>query len=305
MTDTGIEGIPGAETWRMIEPVLKGWSDDRKYYIEAKEGNKLLLRLSAGKTFARKQDEFALIKRFNQLDFPMSQALGFGTFSGTGREEQVYMLLTWVEGVPLEDRLTALAPEEQYKLGMEAGRILKRIHSIPCGHDLTGWETAMQAKMLRRIKEYEDCPYHLEDDEQAIHYVKENIGLIHNVEKVWHHGDFHVGNLIYTPEGGIGVIDFNRWDTGDYAEEFYKVQFFDRELSVSFAKGKLDGYFAGSPPDAFWRRQALYVAYSSLFSIKWAIPFGMDEIQGMMTRGRQAFQDYDAFRRYIPRWYTD
>ncbi|MNN25959.1 Phosphotransferase enzyme family protein [compost metagenome] len=305
MTDVSIQGIPGADTWRTIEPVLKGWSDDKKVYIEDIEGNKLLLRLSAGNTFARKQDEFALIKRFNELDFPMSQALSFGTCGGAGREEQVYMLLTWVEGIPLEECLTALAPEEQYKLGMEAGRILKRIHSIPSGNDLSGWETAMQAKMLRRIKEYEDCPYHLDGDEQAIHYVKENIGLIHNVEKVCHHGDFHVGNLIYTPEGGIGVIDFNRWDTGDYAEEFYKVQFFDRELSIPFAKGKLDGYFAGSPPEAFWRRQALYVAYSSLFSIKWAIPFGMDEIQGMMARGRQAFQDYDAFHRYIPRWYTD
>lgn len=305
MTDAGIQGIPGADRWRSIEPVLKGWSNDKKFYIEDNEGNKLLLRLSPGKAFARRQDEFALIKRLNQLGFPMSQAVSFGTCSSAGREELVYMLLTWVEGIPLDDCLAALTPEEQYKLGVEAGGILRRIHSIRNDHDLTGWEEAMQAKILSRIKEYEDCPYHLKGDEQAIHYVKENIGSIHNVEKVYNHGDYHVGNLIYTPEGGIGVIDFNRWDIGDYAEEFYKVQFFDRELSVPFARGKLDGYFAGPPPEAFWRRQALYVAYSSLFSIKWAIPYGMADITSMMERGRQAFLDYDDFQRSIPRWYTE
>lgn len=135
------------------------------------------------------------------------------------------MLLTWVEGRPLEDCLLTLTAKEQYELGVEAGKILKLMHSIPNCNDLPQWEVQMQAKILARIKEYEDCPYHLEGDEQAIAYVKENIGLIDNVKKVYQHGDFHMGNLIYTPEGGIGVIDFNRWDNGDYVEEFYKLQF--------------------------------------------------------------------------------
>lgn len=301
MTDISMPGIPGAETWQRIEPVLKGWSADKKYYIEDNDGAKLLLRLSAANTLERKTAEFAIIRKFNELDFPMSRALRFGTCT----DGQVYMLLTWVEGMPLEDCLVDLPVQEQYKLGAEAGAILRRIHSIRTDQDLWGWEAAMQAKILRRIREYEDCSYRLENDAVAIRYVQENIGLIHNVEKVYHHGDFHAGNLLYTPEGGIGVIDFNRWDIADYAEEFYKVQFFDRKLSIPFAKGKLDGYFAGPPPEVFWQRQALYVAYSSLFSIKWAIPFGEAEVQGMMDIAGQAFSDYDDFHRLIPRWYAE
>ncbi|OKP74631.1 hypothetical protein A3842_20470 [Paenibacillus sp. P3E] len=170
---------------------------------------------------------------------------------------------------------------------------------------LPHYEAEMQAKILSRIKEYEECPYHLEGDQQVIAFVRQNISEIHNVEKVHHHGDFHVGNQIYTTEGRIGVIDFNRWDIGDYAEEFYKIQFFDREQSIPFAKGKLEGYFGGPPPEDFWKRQALYVAYTSLYSIKWSIPYGEADIQDMMERCRLALKDYDQFRRTIPGWYRE
>lgn len=295
-----LSGIHGAESWTIIEPVLKGWSEDKKYYVEDEAGRKLLLRISGIEAFQRKQAEHQVLKLFNELDFPMSRVIDFGT-CGQGR--YTYMLLTWVEGRPLEECLLMLTAKEQYELGVEAGKILKLMHSIPNSNDLPQWEEQMQAKILARIKQYEDCPYHLEGDEQAIAYVKENIGLIHNVKKVYQHGDFHMGNLIYTPEGGIGVIDFNRWDNGDYVEEFYKLQFFDRDRSVPFAVGKLEGYFEGTPPEEFWNRQALYVAYSSLFSIKWSIPFGAADIECMMTRGRMALEDYDYFCRVIPRWY--
>lgn len=301
-----IRGIPGAESWSMVEPVLKGWSSDRKFYVEDVAGHRLLLRLSPGGSLERKQREYEAIRRFNGLNFPMSRVVDFGV-CGEGEGESggpyVYMLLTWVEGVPLEERLPELPPEEQYRLGAEAGKLLKQMHSIPVDEELPHWEAGMQAKILSKIKEYEDCPYHLEGDQQVIAFVRQNIGLIHQVEKVHHHGDFHIGNLIYTPDGRIGVIDFNRWDIGDYAEEFYKLQIFDRELSIPFAKGKLEGYFGGPPSEDFWKRQALYVAYTSLSSIKWSIPYGAADIQDMMERCRLALKDYDDFRRTIPGWY--
>lgn len=293
-------GIPGAESWTTLEPVQKGWSSDAKYYIEDQAGRKLLLRLSAIGNYGRKQKEYEVVKLFNGLNFTMSRVIDIGV---CGQGKFTYMLLTWVEGRPLEECLPALAPEMQYELGVSAGQLLKQLHSIPNVNDLSQWEVRMQAKISSRIDEYVNCPYRLEGDEKAIAYVKQNLGLIHNVEKVYQHGDFHMGNLIYTPEGGIGVIDFNRWDSGDYVEEFYKLQFFDRDRSIPFAKGKLEGYFEGTPPEAFWSRQALYVAYSALFSIQWSIPYGAADIKCMMDRGRMALDDYDYFKRLIPRWY--
>jgi aminoglycoside phosphotransferase (APT) family kinase protein len=298
-----LRAIPGAEAWTKIEPVLKGWSNDKKYYVEDTGDRKLLLRVSDQNAYARMQGEYDLIRRINALDFPMSRIVDFGVW---GEERNTYMLLTWVEGQPLGDCLRSFTEEKQYALGAEAGKILKSIHSVPITADMTHWESYMQAKVLRRVQEYEEsCPCRIAGDELAIAYVKENIGLISQVKKVYQHGDFHIGNHIYTDTGQIGVIDFNRSSSGDYAEEFYKIQAFDRETSIAFARGKLDGYFGGMPPEDFWRRLALYVAYTSLYSIQWAVPFGIEDIEGMQVRCQMAFTDYADFQKIIPRWYAE
>ncbi|GGF90271.1 aminoglycoside phosphotransferase [Paenibacillus albidus] len=295
-----ITGIPGSEAWTVIQPILKGWSSDRKYFIEDKEGQKRLLRLSDRETYDRKREEYEMIQRVNPLDFPMSRAVDFGI---TTQGENIYMLLTWVEGRPLEECLLSFTEQEQYRLGTEAGGILKRIHSIPNYEDLSGWEDRMKQKILDKIKEYEHCPYRIPGDEAALAYVRGNIGLIVDTHKVYQHRDFHIGNLIYTSEGRIGVIDFNRSGSGDYVEEFYKLQSFDRERSLAFAQGKLDGYFGGPPPESFWKRLAVYVAFASLSSIQWAIPYGQEDIEGMQARCELALADYEQFTRVIPGWY--
>ncbi|WP_052339571.1 phosphotransferase family protein [Gorillibacterium massiliense] len=298
-----IRKVPGSADWQWIEPLLKGWSSDRKFEVVDGAGEKRLLRLSDGSHYEGKLGEFAMIRRANRLPFSMSRAVDFGRSPDSGT---VYMLLDWVEGEPLEDVLPSFSSKEQYAAGYEAGGILRQIHRLPLEPGEISreeWTRRMSEKMRRRMRQYEECSYRVEGDEIAAAYVEEQIGLLGEAELVYHHGDYHLGNLIWTPDRHIGVIDFNRWDCGDYAEEFYKVQSFDREVSVPFARGKLDGYFGGPPPEAFWRRQALYVAYASLFSIVWAIPFGAEEIAGMQERCRLALEDYDGFRRLVPKWY--
>lgn len=296
-----ITGIPNSEAWTRIEPVLKGWSSDKKYYVEAGDGQKLLLRLSSREAFERKQAEYEFIEQVNQLDFPMSRVMDCGVCNDG---QNTYMLLTWVEGRPLEECILLFSVAEQYKLGVQTAGVLKQIHSIPNRNNLSNWEANMQAKILARVKNYENFPYRVEGDETAITYIRENIDLLSHVEKVYQHGDFHIGNLIYTTQGQIGVIDFNRCDSGDYVEEFYKLQAFDRERSVPFARGRIHGYFEGEPPKEFWMRMALYVAYSSLFSIVWAIPYGLADIEGMGERCTVALADYDGFKKVVPGWYV-
>lgn len=297
-----VTGIPDQTAWKKFEPVLKGWSSDLKYEVENGEGQRLLLRLSGIVQFDAKLAEYNRVKIINQLDFSMSRAIDFGICNDGNN---TYMLLTWVEGIPLQECLLSYPVTQQYQLGIQAGQILKQIHSIPNEENLCDWERKLQAKILTRVEAYENCSYRVQGDETAIAFVRENIGLLSHLDKVYRHGDYHIGNLLYTDEGQIGVIDFNRCDSGDYVEEFYKMQSFDREWSIPFARGKIKGYFAGEPPEDFWTRQALYVAYSSLFSIVWAIPFGPSEVEGMIARCRVAFEDYENFKRVVPRWYAE
>jgi len=75
--------------------------------------------------------------------------------------------------------------------------------------------------------------------------------LLKNRPQTYQHGDFHIGNLIVTPDNTLGVIDFNRWDYGDPFEEFYKMMLFSRELSIPFAMGQINGYFENRVPNNF------------------------------------------------------
>ena len=283
--------------WRGVEPVAKGWSKDQKFRIRTAAGETLLLRLSDASRLEAKQKEYEIIRKYAALGFPMSQPIDFGVEDG-----QVYMLLSWVDGEDLETVLPRLSEAEQDRLGREAGLILKRIHSIPVDPADQPKQTKRERK-LWQLTQYEQSQLRLDGDETAVQYVKDNIGLIWSQPPVYQHGDFHPGNLIYQPDGSIGVIDFNRWEVGDPWEEFYKLQSFGKEVSVPYCVGQINAYFNGDPPEDFWRVLAVYVAWSSLYSIKWAEQFGSEEIAGMVRRCKAAFADFDDFRRAVPRWY--
>lgn len=291
--------IPQYNSWVKIEKINYGWSDDEKYYIEDKNNEKFLLRITRAENFDNKKKEFNIIQKINQLKFQMSRAIDIGLCNDG---KNVYMLLSWVQGESLENILSSLSREEQYNLGIKAGEILKSIHGIEVDpRDIP--EVNKISKKLRQLQHYENSKYRIANDEIAINYVKENISLLCKGKSVYKHGDFHAGNLIYTPEKNIGVIDFNRWECGDPYEEFYNVQSFDVDLSIPFSIGQLQGYFHGEPPLDFWRVQAVYVAHASLYSIEWAVKYGKEDIDNMTKICQRTFEDYSGFHILIPKWY--
>ena len=291
--------IPGSEGWRSVEPLNKGWSSDRKYIVETGAGERLLLRMSDAGQCEAKRREYAIISKYASIGFPMSMPVDFGEC-----EDGVYTLLTWVEGRDLEDVLPGLPEAEQYRLGRAAGEILRGIHALPVDKRDLPTDTK-RARKLRQLERYEASGVRVPGDEPVIRFAREHIDRIWRQPPVYQHGDFHPGNLIYRPDGTLGVIDFNRWEVGDPFEEFYKLQSFGRELSVPYCAGQIDAYFGDAVPEDFWDALAVYVAHASLFSIAWAEPFGPADVAGMVRRCEMALKDYDGFARRVPRWYVD
>lgn len=119
--------IPFYRGWSLVKKINEGWSNDEKYYVEDKKGNKLLVRLSHIANIEDKKREFDAIKKFNKLSFEMSKAIYFGFCNNN---HDIYMILSCVEGKPLNFCLSDLPKNEQYDLGVKAGRILREIHWI-------------------------------------------------------------------------------------------------------------------------------------------------------------------------------
>ncbi len=296
-----LKDIGTSNNWESVEMIPGGWSSDRKYLVKTRDQILMLLRLSDIGQYDIKKKEYEIVTKYSKLGFVMSEPIDFGICNNG---KNVYMLLTWVEGLVLESILPNLSELEQYQLGRTAGEILKKIHSQELDAVDVPKKTKKDRKRLQ-LSLYEESSLRVADDEAVIEYVKNNLDLIWREEPVYQHGDYHPGNLIYMNDGSIGVIDFNRWEVGDPYEEFYKLQFFGIESSIPYSIGQIDSYFNDNVPEEFWRTLAVYVAHSSLYSIKWAEKFGQDDVNSMVKRYHRALEDYSYFQDFIPRWYSD
>lgn len=279
------------------EPINKGWSSDKKYCVTDENGTRYLLRVSDISQYNAKQTEFNMMKQAASFDVPMCQPIEFGTC-----EEGVYSIQSWIDGVDAEEIMPTLSDTEQYVYGLEAGRILQKIHSIPAPDTREDWETWFNRKMDYKINKYKECPIHYENGQAFIDYINENRHLLKGRPQVYQHGDYHIGNMMIDRSGKLYIIDFNRNDYGDPWEEFNRIVW-GAQKSPLFASGMVNGYFDGEVPLEFWKLLALYISSNTLSSVPWAIPFGQEQVNTMLNQAKEVLSWYDNMRNPIPTWY--
>ncbi len=278
-------------------PIDKGWSADKKYKIIDERGTPYLLRISPPEQAARKRAQFEMMQKVAALGVPMCAPVEFGI-----SDEGAHSILAWIDGADAEEVVPTLSDTEQYAFGLRAGEILKMIHRIPAPNSLESWESRMNRKIDRKIEQCRACPVKFEGAEKMIAYISQNRGLLANRPQVYQHGDYHIGNLMFA-DGKPVVIDFDRDDYGDPWEEFNRIVWCAQK-SPLMATGMLDGYFGGTPPEAFWRLLALYICSNTLSSVPWAIPFGRKEIDVMLNQAREVLGWYGGMTRIVPAWYV-
>ena len=107
-------------------PIEKGWSGDRKYRVTTADGQSYLLRVSPPEKEERVKQQFARMQSVAALGIPMCLPLEWGLC-----KEGPYMIQSWIEGEDAEAVLPGLPRPRQYAYGLDAGRILKKIHALP------------------------------------------------------------------------------------------------------------------------------------------------------------------------------
>ncbi len=280
------------------ELIDKGWSCDKKYCVTDRNGTRYLLRVSDISQHDTKRSEFNMMKQVASLGVPMCQPIEFGIC-----EDGVYSIQSWIDGEDAEQVISDYSDAEQYAYGLEAGRILKKIHSIPAPATQEDWETRFNRKIDNKIKKYSECPIQYENGQAFIDYINENRHLLKNRPQVYQHGDYHIGNMMMDRGGQLHIIDFNRSDYGDPWEEFNRIVWCAQK-SPLFASGMVNGYFGGEVPMDFWKLLALYIASNALSSVYWAIPFGQEEVNTMLGQAKEVLRWYDHMRNPVPTWYV-
>ena len=279
------------------KPVDKGWSGDKKYCVTTTDGSKYLLRITSPERAQRFHLGYLRMQEAAALGIPMCLPVEFGQ-----SPEGTYALHSWVEGVDAESYIPTLPAEKQYTYGLDAGRILRKLHSLPAPTDATPWAERFNAKIDRKIKMYSECPIKYENGELFLTFLAENRHLLSDRPQSYQHGDYHIGNMMVDSSGVLTIIDFDRDDFGDPWEEFNRIVWC-AQAAPPFAAGMVDGYFDADVPMAFWRLLALYISSNTLSSLPWAVGFGEKEITIMRSQAAQVLSWYDNMKNPIPTWY--
>ncbi len=293
------EDIPLSHTFIDIRPINKGMSGDKKYCIVTNENKHLLLRVSDICELERKKAEYELLKKFYSLDIPMPKPIYFGV--GNDNRE-VYTLLSWVEGEEAEIIVPKLSNDEQYAIGKESGGILRKIHTLPFVETTQTWKERYFSVIDERL-----AAFHKEGDrfpgwEIMMEYIESNRCLLDNRIQVYHHGDYHMGNLILSDNHKVSVIDWHTVDFDNIGDPWYEFNRIGVEYPC-FASGQIDGYFDGNIPDEFWKLLAYYLSVSAVTSIVWAKYFAPKQLKSILKLNTDVLEWFGNMNNTIPVWY--
>ncbi|MHB1484133.1 MAG: GrpB family protein [Saccharofermentanales bacterium] len=285
----------------IIKPVKKGWSIDKKYYVETADGKHMLLRVSDISEIDRKKAEYNMMERVYELGVLTSQPLEFGLCNG---DKSCYSLSGWLDGEDAESVLPLMPETERYFLGMKAGETLRKIHTLPAPVNIEPWGERFRRKMQERLDFYNTHPIKSDKGDIAVRYMLENQHLLDGRPQTFNHGDFGISNMMIMPDGQIGVIDFNYFnsDHGDPWWEFDSIPW-GTEPSFHFYTGLIKGYFEGEPPSDFFKVFSYYLAYDALA----ALCDTSENNQGVPAVGKRHLNNilrwFDNMQNPVPTWY--
>ncbi|MFJ7310750.1 aminoglycoside phosphotransferase family protein [Peribacillus frigoritolerans] len=282
-----------------IEKLTKGYSPDKKYVVYS-DDNKFLLRVGDMEGYQKKKIEFQILNQMQQFNVQSPQPIDIGIIDELN---SCYNIYSYIDGIDAKEAIHTLTVEEQYKIGMEAGRQLSRMHLYEAPSTVNTWYDRAMDKHYRYLSAYQSCGIKIKNDEKIIDFIEKNKQHTKNRPNHFQHDDFHLENIIVKDKQYGGVIDFNNFDWGDPLHDFVTVALFQRELSVPFSMGQIEGYFGNNVPEDFWMLYSIYTGMVIFSSVVWSLRFAPEQLDEMITRLYVVLEDHKNFELLKPTWY--
>lgn len=283
-----------------VVPLGKGTSSDKKFIVTCSSGRKMLLRFSGMDLFERKKEIAALLKALAVEGIPAQRLLDMGVCEVTN---EVYLALEWCEGVDGYAAMPSLTKHKRYELGLRAGAILRKLHTLPAPQQEESWTDRIEFMTRQRILSYRDSGHSFDGDELVMKYLERLLTMIKNrPHHSLRHGDYHFNNIIVSNEKALTLIDWDLCGYGDPWEEFQRTAWV-AATSPDFAVGQLHSYFEGDPPDDFFPALAFYMASCAVGSIAWSAIHKKEFVAYMHDRAIDTVYWFEGFQCFYPKWY--
>jgi len=283
-----------------VERLSKGYSPDKKYVVVDNCEKKYLLRIGGIEEYERKRGEFQILNDIQKYRVQAPQPIDIGILEDLS---VCYNIYSYIDGEDAKESMSSLTEQEQYEIGIEAGRDLSRIHLHPAPSTIKHWNERAMQKHYRYLDEYKNCGIKIDNDDKVINYIESNAHYLKDRPNQFQHDDFHLENIILKDKKYAGVIDFNNYDWGDPFHDFVKVALFSREDSIPFSIGQINGYFNHKIKEDFWRLYSIYAAMAIFSSVVWSIKKSPEQLDKMIERIYVVLEDHKNFELLKPTWY--
>ncbi|NGP45143.1 aminoglycoside phosphotransferase family protein [Bacillaceae bacterium SIJ1] len=282
------------------EKLTKGFSTSSKYILYVKEGTgKYILKVYPSKQRERRKMQFALLQQHVSNHVSCHKPIKFGF---DDELQMCYILLSYVRGESGDQWLPTKHIEEQYHLGVSAGKELRKIHLVAPTPSFN-WYQKRTAKYKHKVAQCNSLRLTFYKQDFIENYIEENIHLLKDSPVTFQHDDFHPQNIIVQADGTIAVIDFDSFDWGDPFEEFFKLPKYTVSVSPHFAKGQVDGYFDYKIPHSFWQKYNLFVALNQHASQLGGAH--ANHLTFVQERTRHIIDTHDFIHHGMPQWYKE
>ena len=283
-----------------VHRIEKGWSNNDKYMLDTGV-EKYLLTIFEPRQYDQKVKQLEVMEKLKALEVSVPKPIEI-----VKDENHGYMVVTYIEGQDGEESLKVMGEEAQYRMGIEAGKELKKMHRLAAPKEIGDWYERKKNKHLKYMSWYNESKIRLKNEGKIIAFMEKHMDLMIGRPNLFQHDDFHGGNIIVKNGKIAGVIDFDSMDWGDPIHEFVKIGTISRFISIPFSMGQIHGYLGTSKPsESFWRLYALYHGMTAISTVVWAQRFHGDRVEEAMEGTEEMLEDHDYFDRIIPKWYTD
>ncbi|MBE1442602.1 aminoglycoside phosphotransferase family protein [Paenibacillus sp. OAS669] len=283
-----------------VEELNVGFSTAKKYILFTKDDEaQYLLKIYGIEKTERRKNQFDLMNQHFNNHVSCPKPVQFGV---NDKHQVCYMILSYLKGGSGDKTISHQSVEEQYSLGVLAGKELRKIHFITPPQPFDWY----QKRTLKYQKKMDECKrLGLTFYKQAFieNYIHDHLHFIKDSLVTFQHDDFHPQNMIVKENGAISIIDFDSYDWGDPFEEFFKIPKYTIYTSLYFAKGQIEGYFEGNIPDTFWRKYNLFVALNQHASLLGGVH--SNNLAYVQERTRSIIETHDFNNNGAPDWFTN
>ena len=293
--------IPEIADYSHYESVGGTLSGETKFVVTSKYQKRYLLELCPSTT------NDGLVKKAHYsrlLNYKTTISVPDVTFGNCHTNGQSYLLQPWIDGTPLEVKLQKLSSHQQYQLGLDAGKMLHKIHSTVLSQDILDTASTMEHLYAKWARYWEYVSRNGESsDLLQIRTYLETHHLSDQHKRCLLHGDYHIGNIIMTPQNQLIALDWLPLLIDDPIEDFCRI-LISAELCSSFATGQIDGYFPEGVPNDFWSNLLIRMLSHQIGIVNWINP-PHPSGQGFAEHQRAfLLEQYQGLTTLVPAFYS-